>query len=138
MSDAAQYTENLMKYAGTPDGIPKTQLDKFWGYINKQLAFANWDERDILVMEENLKQQELREMMNMTEDELADLDDTNPGWDQVFLISKGLMTLGKNGFLVKQSRTHSAEYKMDNGSREKGNKVVDFFTPKKQEGETQR
>lgn len=134
MEDEGVYTDNLMRYAGSPDGIPKEENEKFWGYLNKQLAFANWSNIDIIVMEETLKQKEITEMIGQTEDELSTQQDIYPNWDQVFLVSKGLMTLGRDGFLVKQSRstTNNSSYEMKEAGASK-NKFLNMLQPKKEE-----
>ena len=121
--------DDLIKYAGTPDGIPKALKEKYWGYLNKQLAFAKWNQTDRMVMEETLRQQELKEMANLTEEEL--LANTNAGWDQIKLVAMGAMSLGEGGFLIKQSRTNEQKYNFGEG--EQSRKFMDRFSKKKED-----
>jgi len=135
MNDPYIQPEALFKFAGEPDAIPAEQKNRFWGFLNKQLAFANWDKEDLLIMEEELAQLKIREMAAYTEDQLVDMDDSS-AYSQVGLIAKGLMTLGKNGFLVRQSRTTSSSYEMK-GNNEQKSKLRNLFTPKNGEKGTQ-
>lgn len=122
--------DNLMKFAGVPDGIPDRILDKFWGYLNKQNSFANWSYADEIRIEEDLRCIELHELMGYTEDELIDCDADIPDIDQVIHVARGMATLGKNGYLLKQARTSNANYNTTTNNNSTGNNMLDYLSPK--------
>ncbi len=106
MKNKVLLEDSVFKYAGSPDHIPNKYYEKFWGFLNKQLAFANWSNTDILNIQEELAIQQIREMQRKRRYELRNLDEE--GWGQTWIISYGLATLGKDGFLLKQYRTHES------------------------------
>jgi len=103
-----RYVDDVIKYAGTPDHIPKEYYDKHWGFLNKQLAFANWSYEDIENIQEELRIQKVKHMTSRRRYELKELDEA--GWGQTWIVSYGLATLGKDGFLIKQYRTQETRY----------------------------
>jgi|GEM_PF-4367734 len=129
--------DNLMKFAGVPDGIPDKILNKFWGYLNKQNSFANWSTADEIRIEEDLRCIELHELMSHTEDELIDCDAEIPDIDQVIHVAKGMATLGKNGYLLKQARTSNANYNTTTSNNSTGSNVLDYLSPKNNQGDSQ-
>ncbi len=102
--------DSVFKYAGTPDHIPREYYEKHWGFVNKQLAFANWSWEDILNIQEELEIQQIKEMQKMKRYQLKHMDED--GWGQTWIVSYGLATLGRDGFLLKQYRTQESKIHM--------------------------
>ncbi|WP_048140537.1 hypothetical protein [Methanosarcina horonobensis] len=120
---------DVIAYAGTPNGIPNDELSKNWGPLNKQLAFSNLSENDILDIEDTLRIRELKSSSSLRDYELRALD--LKGADQSSIISKCLSSLGKGGFLIKRATT--ASHEITNKTEE--NKKSRFFglgSPKQQ------
>lgn len=102
-SDYEGIDDTLYRYAAIPDGIPSRFLERLFGLLNKQLALANWSDVDVENIEEEIAIQQIREIHKKKRYELRQLDDR--GWSQVWILSKALSTLGKEGFLLKQAST---------------------------------
>lgn len=98
---------DIIAYAGTPNGIPQSELDKNWGPLNKQLAFSNLSKDDILDIQDYLRIRELKSSSVVRDYELSRLDQR--GTDQSTIISKCLLSLGSQGFLIKRATTASHE-----------------------------
>ncbi|MCQ1534839.1 hypothetical protein FTO70_03860 [Methanosarcina sp. KYL-1] len=116
-SDPSQnpFKDNLIKYAGTPDGIPPAELLRNWGPLNKQLAFSNLKKEDCEDIEEILRIRQLKEMSGKRDYELRQMD--MAGADQTTIIAKCLTSLGRDGFLIKRATT--ASYKMESPDTDK-------------------
>lgn len=103
----APFSMDVIAYAGTPNGIPGDELNKNWGSLNKQLAFSNLSDHDILDIEDILRIRELKASSSLRDYELRIMD--QKGSDQSSIISKCLSSLGRNGFLIKRATTASHE-----------------------------
>jgi len=103
-----RYVDDVIKYAGTPDHVPKEYYDEHWGFLNKQHAFANYDEIDIENLREEHRIQKIKYMTGKRRYELRELDDA--GWSQTWIVSYALATLGRGGFLIKQYRTQETRF----------------------------
>lgn len=101
------FSMDVIAYAGTPNGIPGDELIKNWGSMNKQLAFSNLSETDILEIEDILRIRELKSTSGLRDYELRIMD--LKGSDQSSIISKCLSSLGRGGFLIKRATTASYE-----------------------------
>lgn len=98
---------DIISYAGTPNGVPSEELLKNWGSLNKQLAFSNLSDTDIMDIEDILRIRELRSMSGLRDFELRAQD--QKGSDQASIISKCLSSLGRNGFLIKRATSNTHE-----------------------------
>jgi hypothetical protein len=108
---------DLISYAGTPNSIPAEELNSNWGSLNKQLAFSNLSEADILDIEDILRIRQLKSMGTKRDYELRNLE--LKGSDQSQIVSKCLSSLGKNGFLLKRATTASHEFKNINDEKKR-------------------
>nr|CAH2570343.1 unnamed protein product [uncultured archaeal virus] len=130
----APFSMDVIAYAGTPNGIPGDELSKNWGSLNKQLAFSNLSEHDILDIEDILRIRELKVSSGLRDYELRIMD--QKGADQSSIISKCLSSLGRGGFLIKRATT--ASHEITNKTEE--NKKTRFFglgSPKQQPQQVQ-
>lgn len=129
------FSLDVISYAGTPNGIPQDQLIQNWGSLNKQLAFSNLSDTDILDIEDILRIRELKSMSGLRDYELRYQD--QKGVDQGAIISKCLSSLGRNGFLLKRATTNSHE--ITNKSEEsKKNRLFGIGQPKQQQQQQQQ
>ena len=103
----APFQMDVIAYAGTPNGIPGDELNKNWGSLNKQLAFSNLSDNDVLDIEDILRIRELKAASGLRDFELRIQD--QKGADQSNIVSKCLSSLGKGGFLIKRATTASHE-----------------------------
>jgi len=130
-----QFNMDVIAYAGTPNGIPGEELNKNWGSLNKQLAFSNLSDNDVLDIEDILRIRELKASSGLRDFELRIQD--LKGSDQSSIISKCLSSLGKGGFLIKRATTASHEI---TNKTEESNKKSRFFglgAPKQQPQQAQ-
>lgn len=130
----APFSMDVIAYAGTPNGIPGDELNKNWGSLNKQLAFSNLSDHDILDIEDILRIRELKASSSLRDYELRIMD--QKGSDQSSIISKCLSSLGRNGFLIKRATTASHEITQ----KTEDNKKTRFFglgSPKQQPQQVQ-
>lgn len=125
---------DVIAYAGTPNGIPGDELNKNWGSLNKQLAFSNLSDHDILDIEDILRIRELKSSSGLRDYELRIMD--QKGSDQSSIISKCLSSLGRGGFLIKRATT--ASHEITNKTEEnKKTRFLGLGSPKQQPQQVQ-
>lgn len=125
---------DTITYAGTPNGIPSKELETNWGSLNKQLAFSNLSETDILDIEDLVRIRELKAGASLRDYELRTRDLS--GADQAAIVSRCLSSLGKQGFLIKRATTNSHE--ITNKTEEsKKSRFLGFGAPKDQQQQQQ-
>jgi len=98
---------SFFMYAGTPSGIPRNLLETHFGVLNKQLAFAQWDSTDVDNIEEEIQIERLKTLIKCRRYELKGFNAEI--YRQMAIIAKGLASLGKEGFLLKQATTSVKE-----------------------------
>lgn len=130
----APFSMDVIAYAGTPNGIPGDELNKNWGSLNKQLAFSNLSEHDILDIEDILRIRELKVSSGLRDYELRIMD--QKGADQSSIISKCLSSLGRGGFLIKRATTASHEITQKTEESKK-TRFFGFGSPKQQPQQVQ-
>jgi hypothetical protein len=126
----APFQMDVIAYAGTPNGIPGDELNKNWGSLNKQLAFSNLSDHDILDIEDILKIRELKAASGLRDYELRIMD--QKGSDQSSIISKCLSSLGRGGFLIKRATTASHEITNKTEDQNKKSRFFGLGAPKQQ------
>lgn len=99
--------DSLFIYAGTPDGIPDELLKTDFGFLNKQLSFANWDKEDVENIIEDIRIDFLHTITRLKRYQLRGLSTKH--LRQKMIIAKGLASLGKDGFLIRQATTSRRE-----------------------------
>ena len=114
--------ESFFIYAGTPTGFPSELLKTHFGVLNKQLAFANWDEADVENIIEDIIIDYLRTIISKRRYELKGLNFEI--FRQIKLIAMGLASLGKKGYLLDKATTSVKEFRE---SREKEKKSFWFL-----------
>lgn len=123
--------DNIIAYAGTPNGIPGAELEENWGPLNKQLAFSNLSPNDILDIEDILRNRELQAQASKRDHELRAMDLKGSG--QIRIITKCLSSLGRDGFLIKRATTASHEITNKNVSDDKKRRFLGIGSPKPQQ-----
>jgi ribosomal protein L3 len=108
---------DVITYAGTPSGIPSEELDKNWGGLNKQLAFSNLSDINILDIDDLRRIQQLKTMSCQRDYELRTNEQN--GSSQADIVEICLTTLGKGGFLLKQATTQRHEITQRNEESKK-------------------
>lgn len=131
----APFQMDVIAYAGTPNGIPGDELNKNWGSLNKQLAFSNLSDHDILDIEDILRIRELKASSGLRDYELRIMD--QKGSDQSSIISKCLSSLGRGGFLIKRATTASHEITNKNEDNNKKSRFFGLGAPKQQPQQSQ-
>lgn len=131
-----QFNMDVIAYAGTPNGIPGEELNKNWGSLNKQLAFSNLSENDVLDIEDILRIRELKSTGGLRDFELRIQD--QKGSDQSSIISKCLSSLGKGGFLIKRATTASHEITNKTEDQNKKSRFFGLGAPKQQPQQPQQ
>ncbi|MDP4225231.1 MAG: hypothetical protein Q8910_02480 [Bacteroidota bacterium] len=129
----APFSMDVIAYAGTPNGIPGDELNKNWGPLNKQLAFSNLSDNDILDIEDILRIRELKSTSSLRDYELRIQD--QKGADQSSIISKCLSSLGRGGFLIKRATT--ASHEITNKTEESKKRFFGLGAPKQQPQQVQ-
>lgn len=122
--------DNIIAYAGTPNGIPTSELEANWGPLNKQLAFSNLSYNDILDIEDILRNRELQADAGKRDYELRAQNLKGSG--QIRIITKCLSSLGRDGFLIKRATTASHEITNKNISDSKKSRFFGIGSPKQQ------
>lgn len=122
--------DNIIAYAGTPNGIPGAELEENWGPLNKQLAFSNLSSNDILDIEDILRNRELESQASKRDYELRAQNLKGSG--QIRIITKCLSSLGRDGFLIKRATTASHEITNKNVSDDKKRRFLGIGAPKQQ------
>jgi hypothetical protein len=131
-----QFNMDVIAYAGTPNGIPGDELNKNWGSLNKQLAFSNLSDNDVLDIEDILRIRELKSTGGLRDFELRIQD--QKGADQSSIISKCLSSLGKGGFLIKRATTASHEITNKTEDQNKKSRFFGLGAPKQQPQQPQQ
>lgn len=128
--------DNIIAYAGTPNGIPGAELEENWGPLNKQLAFSNLSKNDILDIGDILRNSELQAQAGKRDHELRAMGIKGSG--QVRIISTCLSSLGRDGFLLKRATTASHEITNKNISSDKKSRFMGIGAPKPQPQQQQQ
>ena len=115
--------ESLFKYAGTPIGFPSELLETHFGVLNKQLAFANWDEADVDNIAEDIMIDYLRTITSRRRYVLKGINFEI--FRQIKLIAMGLASLGKRGYLLDKATTSVREFRERKEQDKKG--IIGLF-----------
>lgn len=116
--DGENNLSSVFIYAGTPTGFPPELLRTHFGVLNKQLAFANWSNEDVENIIEEIIIDYLKTISSCRRHELKKLNQR--AYSQIRLISMGLASLGKNGYLLEKATTSVKEYRESREREKKG------------------
>jgi len=91
------------------DNFPTEVAEIWWSVATKVLAFGNLTQAEIANVWAKLDNFRMGEFAWMTEDDLAEYDETY--WDQVELVMQPIVSLARDGTLLKTSMSEESDNK---------------------------